>query len=91
MGRDDIKVGIGEFFAMNQSNPNFPPVGGCDYVKAIPYGNGGLIDSDTLFGLARDLPRSPRRLVLSSTEVTLVSCLISLVNFRLQRTLLIPL
>ncbi|XP_058758343.1 nucleoside hydrolase 3-like [Vicia villosa] len=61
MGRDDIKVGIGEFFATNQSNPEFPSVGGCKYVKAIPHGNGGLLDSDTLFGLARDLPRSPRR------------------------------
>ncbi|XP_045802030.1 uncharacterized protein LOC123895617 [Trifolium pratense] len=61
MGRDDIKVGIGEFFAMNQSNPSVPPVGDCKYVKAIPNGNGGFLDSDTLFGLARDLPRSPRR------------------------------
>ncbi|XP_004486297.1 nucleoside hydrolase 3-like [Cicer arietinum] len=61
MGRDDIPVGIGDFFAMNQSNPMFPPVGDCNYIKAIPHGNGGLIDSDTLFGLARDLPRSPRR------------------------------
>ncbi|CAK8530976.1 unnamed protein product [Lathyrus sativus] len=67
MGRDDIKVGIGDFFAMNQSNPNFPPVGGCNYVKAIPHGNGGLIDSDTLFGLARDLPRSPRRYTAESS------------------------
>ncbi|XP_058757300.1 nucleoside hydrolase 3-like [Vicia villosa] len=58
---DDIKVGIDEFFATNQSNPEFPIVGGCKYVKAIPHGNGGLLDSDTLFGLARDLPRSPRR------------------------------
>ncbi|KAB1214127.1 Non-specific ribonucleoside hydrolase RihC [Morella rubra] len=29
--------------------------------QAIPYGSGGLLDSDTLYGLARDLPRSPRR------------------------------
>jgi hypothetical protein len=69
MGRDDIKVGIGEFFAMNQSNPSFPSVGDCKYVKAIPNGNGGFLDSDTLFGLARDLPHSPRRCFL----VTLVS------------------
>jgi len=62
MGRDDIKVGIGDFFAMNQSN--FSPVGDCKYVKAIPHGNGGFLDSDTLFGLARDLPRSPRRCFL---------------------------
>ncbi|GAU20046.1 hypothetical protein TSUD_381380 [Trifolium subterraneum] len=60
MGRDDIKVGIGEFFAMNQSNPSFSSVGDCKYVKAIPNGNGGFLDSDTLFGLARDLPHSPR-------------------------------
>jgi len=67
MGRDDIKVGIGDFFAMNQSNPSFSSVGDCNYVKAIPHGNGGFLDSDTLFGFARDLPRSPRRLVLSTS------------------------
>ncbi len=61
MGRDDIKVGIGDFFAMNQSNSS---VGDCKYVKATPHGNGGFLDSDTLFGLARDLPRSPRRCFL---------------------------
>ncbi|KAG4929288.1 hypothetical protein AAZX31_17G020700 [Glycine max] len=61
MGRDDIPVGLGDVFAMNQSDPIFPPVGECKYVKAIPHGSGGLLDSDTLYGLARDLPRSPRR------------------------------
>jgi len=61
MGHDDIKVGIGDFFAMNQSNSS---VGDCKYVKATPHGNGGFLDSDTLFGLARDLPRSPRRCFL---------------------------
>ncbi|OIW15184.1 hypothetical protein TanjilG_16442 [Lupinus angustifolius] len=29
MGRDDIPVGIGDFFAMNQSDPIFPPIGEC--------------------------------------------------------------
>ncbi|KAK7363648.1 hypothetical protein VNO77_05798 [Canavalia gladiata] len=61
MGRDDIPVGLGDVFAMNQSDPIFPAVGECKYVKAIPHGSGGLLDSDTLYGLARDLPRSPRR------------------------------
>ncbi|KAJ6904047.1 hypothetical protein NC651_021255 [Populus alba x Populus x berolinensis] len=61
MGRDDIPVGLGEVFAMNQSDPVFPAVGDCKYLKAIPHGSGGLLDSDTLYGLARDLPRSPRR------------------------------
>ncbi|XP_061367961.1 nucleoside hydrolase 3-like [Gastrolobium bilobum] len=61
MGRDDIPVGLGDVFAMNQSDPTFPAVGECKYVKAIPHGNGGFLDSDTLYGLARDLPRSPRR------------------------------
>ncbi|RDX89409.1 rihC, partial [Mucuna pruriens] len=61
MGRDDIPVGLGDFFAMNQSDPAFQPVGDCKYAKAIPHGNGGLLDSDTLYGLARSLPRSPRR------------------------------
>ncbi|CAN1130513.1 Nucleoside hydrolase 3 [Linum perenne] len=62
MGRDDIPVGLGELIAANQSDPMFPPsVGGCKYVKVIPHGSGGFLDSDTLYGLARDLPRSPRR------------------------------
>ncbi|KAF5736907.1 hypothetical protein HS088_TW14G01062 [Tripterygium wilfordii] len=61
MGRDDIPVGLGDVFAMNQSDPIFPAVGDCKYVKAIPHGRGGFLDSDTLYGLARNLPRSPRR------------------------------
>ncbi|KAJ6764116.1 INOSINE-URIDINE PREFERRING NUCLEOSIDE HYDROLASE FAMILY PROTEIN [Salix koriyanagi] len=61
MGRDDIPVGLGDVFAMNQSDPLFSAVGDCKYLKVIPHGNGGLLDSDTLYGLARDLPRSPRR------------------------------
>ncbi|CAL1397067.1 unnamed protein product [Linum trigynum] len=62
MGRDDIPVGLGEVIGTNQSNPKFPDsVGGCKYSKAIPQGSGGFLDSDTLYGLARDLPRSPRR------------------------------
>ncbi|XP_004296774.1 PREDICTED: uncharacterized protein LOC101313205 isoform X1 [Fragaria vesca subsp. vesca] len=61
MGRDDILVGRGDLFAMNQSDPSFSAVGDCKYAKAIPHGGGGLLDSDTLYGLARDLPRSPRR------------------------------
>lgn len=61
MGRDDIPVGLGEVFAVNESDPQFPLVGDCNYAKAIPHGNGGLLDSDTLYGLARDLPRSPKR------------------------------
>ncbi|KAK8984112.1 hypothetical protein V6N11_029440 [Hibiscus sabdariffa] len=61
MGRDDIPVGLGDVFAMNQSDKVFPPVGNCKYAKAIPQGSGGFLDSDTLYGLARELPRSPRR------------------------------
>ncbi|XP_057771880.1 nucleoside hydrolase 3-like [Salvia miltiorrhiza] len=61
MGRDDIPVGLGDFFALNQSDPSFSDAGDCKYSKAIPQGSGGLLDSDTLYGLARDLPRSPRR------------------------------
>lgn len=61
MGRDDIPVGLGDVFAMNQSDKVFPPVGDCKYAKAIPHGSGGFLDSDTLYGLARELPRSPRR------------------------------
>ncbi|XP_021747078.1 uncharacterized protein LOC110712921 [Chenopodium quinoa] len=61
MGRDDIKVGLGDSFARNQSDAVNSAVGDCKYVKAIPHGSGGFLDSDTLYGLARDLPRSPRR------------------------------
>ncbi|KAJ7980183.1 inosine-uridine preferring nucleoside hydrolase family protein [Quillaja saponaria] len=61
MGRDDIPVGLGDMFAMNQTDPFFSAIGDCKYVKAIPHGSGGFLDSDTLYGLARDLPRSPRR------------------------------
>ncbi|KAL0376506.1 UNVERIFIED_CONTAM: hypothetical protein Scaly_0768200 [Sesamum calycinum] len=59
MGRDDIPVGLGDVFALNQSDLIFPAVGDCKYSRAIPYGSGGFLDSDTLYGLARDLPRSP--------------------------------
>ncbi|KAK1390527.1 hypothetical protein POM88_018705 [Heracleum sosnowskyi] len=61
MGRDNIPVGLGEFFAFNQSVSPNSNVGNCKYSKAIPHGSGGLLDSDTLYGFARDLPRSLRR------------------------------
>ncbi|KAI5654059.1 hypothetical protein M9H77_31246 [Catharanthus roseus] len=61
MGRDDIPVGLGDIFATNQSDPIFSTVGDCKYTKAIPHGSGGFLDSDTLYGLARNLPRSLRR------------------------------
>ncbi|KAK4425784.1 Pyrimidine-specific ribonucleoside hydrolase RihA [Sesamum alatum] len=61
MGRDDIPVGLGDAFGLNQSDLIFPAVGDCKYSRAIPHGSGGFLDSDTLYGLARDLPRSPRR------------------------------
>lgn len=61
MGRDDIQVGLGDVFAMNQSDPIFSAVGDCKYTKAIPHGSGGFLDADTLYGFARSLPRSPRR------------------------------
>ncbi|KAJ7542802.1 hypothetical protein O6H91_09G012800 [Diphasiastrum complanatum] len=60
MGRDDIPVGLGSYFALNQSFPPFHSTGNCKYSQAIPLGSGGLLDSDTFFGLARELPRSPR-------------------------------
>ncbi|MFS7922993.1 putative inosine/uridine-preferring nucleoside hydrolase domain, ribonucleoside hydrolase [Helianthus anomalus] len=61
MGRDDIAVGLGDSFGVNQSYSKVGPiVGDCKYSKAIPHGSGGRLDSDTLYGLARDLPRSPR-------------------------------
>ncbi|KAK4266463.1 hypothetical protein QN277_027380 [Acacia crassicarpa] len=60
MGRDDIPVGLGDVFATD-SNPFTSDVDGCKYSEAIPHGSGGFLDSDTLYGLARNLPRSPRR------------------------------
>ncbi|CAH8313597.1 unnamed protein product [Eruca vesicaria subsp. sativa] len=63
MGRDDIPIGLGDVLALNQSDPEYPSVGDCLYAKAIPQGCGGLLDSDTLYGLARDLPRSVRRYI----------------------------
>ncbi|KAL3648895.1 hypothetical protein CASFOL_005298 [Castilleja foliolosa] len=61
MGRDDIPVGLGDYFALEQTYPNDTSIGACDYSQAIPQGSGGFLDSDTLYGFARDLPRSPRR------------------------------
>ncbi|KAF8765666.1 hypothetical protein HU200_008163 [Digitaria exilis] len=55
MGRDDIPVGLGDTTALG--NPTL----GCKNSYAIPYGSGGFVDSDTLYGWARSLPRSPRR------------------------------
>ncbi|XP_025807934.1 uncharacterized protein LOC112886291 isoform X2 [Panicum hallii] len=55
MGRDDIPVGLGSITALGA------PELGCEYVKVIPHGSGGGLDTDTLFGLARMLPRAPRR------------------------------
>ncbi|CAA6654177.1 unnamed protein product [Spirodela intermedia] len=55
MGRDDIPVGLGSV------SPLEKPSYSCEYVRHIPQGSGGVLDADTLFGLARDLPRSPRR------------------------------
>ncbi|XP_048538700.1 uncharacterized protein LOC125517541 isoform X1 [Triticum urartu] len=55
MGRDDIPVGRGTSTALGTG------ILGCKYVNAIPQGSGGLLDSDTLYGLARSLPQSPRR------------------------------
>lgn len=57
MGRDDVPVGLGNLIALGA------PSLGCKYVKAIPQGSGGLLDSDTLYGLGRTLPRSPRRYI----------------------------
>lgn len=75
MGRDDIPVGLGELFAMNQSDNN--NVGDCKYSKAIPHGSGGFLDSDTLYGFARDLPRSPRRYsIISVVFAQLILCLV---------------
>ena len=61
MGRDDIPVGLGEYFALGQAYLPFNSTGDCKYRQGIPNGAGGFLDSDTLFGLARDLPQSPRR------------------------------
>ncbi|KAM3404021.1 hypothetical protein ACQJBY_007243 [Aegilops geniculata] len=62
MGRDDIPVGLGNTTALG--NPTL----GCDNAYAIPLGSGGFIDSDTLYGLARLLPISPRRYTPESSD-----------------------
>lgn len=54
MGRDDIPVGLGDLLPLNQSDL-------CYHDNAIPQGGGGFLDSDSLYGLARHFPRSPRR------------------------------
>ncbi|KAH7543154.1 hypothetical protein FEM48_Zijuj02G0153100 [Ziziphus jujuba var. spinosa] len=61
MGRDDIPVGLGNVYAVGHAHPFYPAIGHCMYSRAVPQGSGGFLDSDTLYGLARDLPRSPRR------------------------------
>nr|CAD1833696.1 unnamed protein product [Ananas comosus var. bracteatus] len=63
MGRDDIPVGLGNVTALGT------PTLGCTYVKAIPQGSGGYLDSDTLYGLARALPRSPRRYTAENSSL----------------------
>lgn len=72
MGRDDIAVGLGDSFDLNQFYPNHSNIGDCKYSEAIPHGSGGRLDSDTLYGLARDLPRSPRRLSLLFLYILIV-------------------
>lgn len=57
MGRDDIPVGLGAFSPMGFSSFS------CKYIKEIPQGSGGFLDSDTLFGFAHHLPKSPRRYI----------------------------
>lgn len=75
MGRDDIPVGLGDGFAMNQSDMVSSAVGDCRYSKAIPQGSGGYLDSDTLYGLARSLPRSPRRYILYYNKEQIPLCI----------------
>ncbi|GLT42033.1 hypothetical protein SLA2020_160560 [Shorea laevis] len=80
MGRDDIPVGLGDVFTMNQTDPFFPAVGDCKYAKAIPHGSGGFLDSDTLFGFARDLPRSPRRYTAENSESLVLPEILLILN-----------
>ncbi|KAL0457339.1 UNVERIFIED_CONTAM: hypothetical protein Slati_1073100 [Sesamum latifolium] len=68
MGRDDIPVGLGDVFALNQSDLIFPAVGDCKYSRAIPYGSGGFLDSDTLYGLARTQQKILSNLELLDTD-----------------------
>ena len=42
MGYDDILVGLGDVFVMNQSDPISSAVGDCKYIKAIPHGKFGF-------------------------------------------------
>ncbi|EXB93888.1 hypothetical protein L484_002095 [Morus notabilis] len=57
MGRDEIPVGLGEVFAMGQTHSAFSAIGDCTFRKSIRH----------LYGLARGLPRSPRRYVAGNS------------------------
>lgn len=61
MGCDDIPVGLGNVYAVGQAHSFYPAIRNCMYSKAMPQGSGGFLVSGTLYRLARDLPRSPRR------------------------------
>ncbi|KAL2898746.1 Non-specific ribonucleoside hydrolase RihC, partial [Bienertia sinuspersici] len=55
----DMDMSVGDFLALFYLLE--VPVEVLNLKQAIPHGSGGLLDSDTLYGLARALPRSPRR------------------------------
>ncbi|KAH1046504.1 hypothetical protein J1N35_037288 [Gossypium stocksii] len=76
MGWDDIPIGLGDIFAMNQFDNVFPPVGDYKYAKAIPHGSEVFLDSDILYGLVQHLPQSRRRMCILlggiSAEVVMI-------------------
>jgi len=54
MGRDDIPVGLGSITALGA------PELGCEYVKVIPHGSGGGLDTDT-FWTSSDVAQSTQK------------------------------
>ncbi|XP_043695726.1 uncharacterized protein LOC122646269 [Telopea speciosissima] len=66
MGRDDIPIGLGNVLPMDDHL--ITNTIDCNYIKAIPNGSGGFLDSDTLYGLARELPRSLRRYTAKNSK-----------------------
>ncbi|KAJ6351872.1 hypothetical protein OIU78_007710 [Salix suchowensis] len=53
MGRDDIPVGLGDVFAMNQSDPLFSAVGDCKYLKLLVFSR-YTAENTVKYGAPRD-------------------------------------
>lgn len=72
LGRKDIPVVVSSFYADKDRTQNIPPGGfvpqGQMFRRTIPINDGGLIFTDTLWGLATFLPSSQRHYVAKDTK-----------------------